>query len=47
VRGGSVFACGFCFKAQIVDKVPSGEADMRVDAIVTENGKIDIVPLFR
>ncbi len=47
VRGGSVFACGFCFAAQLADKVPCGEADMRVDAIVTENGKIDIVPSFR
>ena len=40
--GGSIFACGFCFSGQIVDKVPCGEGDMRVDAIVTEEGAIDL-----
>ncbi len=39
-RGGAVFACGFCFAAQIVDKVPCGEGDMKVDSIVTENGEV-------
>jgi 5-formyltetrahydrofolate cyclo-ligase len=41
-QGGYVFACGFCFDAQLMDKVPSGEDDMRVDAIVTESGPIDL-----
>ena len=41
-QGGSVFACGFCFSGQIVDKVPCGEGDMKVDALVTEDGLIDL-----
>jgi len=38
--GGSVFACGFCYAAQFVDKVPMGKDDMAVDLVVTEDGYI-------
>jgi 5-formyltetrahydrofolate cyclo-ligase len=36
--GGSVFACGFCYAAQVFDDVPRGEGDMAVDLVVTEGG---------
>ncbi|HWP69090.1 MAG TPA: 5-formyltetrahydrofolate cyclo-ligase [Rectinemataceae bacterium] len=36
--GGGVFACGFCYAAQLMDEVPRGEGDMTVDLVVTEDG---------
>lgn len=36
--GGSLLACGLCYAMQIVDEVPTGEDDQRVDIIITEDG---------
>ena len=37
LRGGSIFACGFCYAAQLVNEVPMGDGDVAVDLVVTEN----------
>jgi 5-formyltetrahydrofolate cyclo-ligase len=39
---GPVFAVGFAFAAQELDKVPTEPTDQRLDAIVTEKGVIEI-----
>lgn len=36
--GGALFACGFCYAAQLLDEVPMDERDERVDLVVTEDG---------
>jgi 5-formyltetrahydrofolate cyclo-ligase len=38
-EGGSLVACGLCFALQLVDEVPTGEGDQRVDLVVTEDGE--------
>lgn len=38
--GGSMVAIGACFAAQIVDRVPLGPHDRRVDGLVTEAGLV-------
>ena len=38
-EGGSLVACGLCFALQLVDEVPTGEGDQRVDMVVTEDGR--------
>lgn len=43
-QGGSLVACGLCFALQLVDEVPTGEGDQRVDMAVTEDG---IAPMLR
>mgnify|MGYP001478947040 CR=1 FL=1 len=35
--GGSLVACGLCYAVQMVDEVPTGDGDQRVDLVVTEN----------
>ena len=40
-RGSSLFACGFCYAAQLVDEVPSGRDDAAVDLVVTDAGRVD------
>jgi 5-formyltetrahydrofolate cyclo-ligase len=35
---GAVAAFGFAYAAQQVDAVPDGETDMRLDAVITEEG---------
>lgn len=37
--GGSLVACGLCHALQLVDEVPMGAGDQRVDLVVTENGR--------
>jgi 5-formyltetrahydrofolate cyclo-ligase len=39
-RGASVFACGLCYAAQVLDELPRNEFDVPVDLIVTEEGLI-------
>jgi len=36
--GGSIVACGLCYAIQLLDSVPMGEDDARVDLVVTEDG---------
>ena len=38
-HGGSLVACGLCYAMQVVDEVPMGEGDQRVDMVVTEDGR--------
>ena len=38
-EGGSLLACGICHALQLVNEVPTGDDDQRVDMVVTEDGR--------